>query len=81
MKTLKNPVNPSDFALVEYHKILTTVFEYESDTFSTTGSNLTILEAHAIAKKIMTAAIDNMLNDRLDGVLISCELDELRDTQ
>jgi len=59
--------------LVEY------VADYESDTFSASGEELTKEEAVKIATTLVENNIQNMLDGmRLDGVMISSILEDLR---
>ena len=51
------------------------IFTYESDTFSSSGSNIRIKEAQKIAAKLL----DIFTMNHLDGVMISNLLDEIRE--
>ena len=53
-------------------RLETTIFYYESDTFSARGSRITRNEARKVANHI----INNIIKNHLDGVTISTVLDE-----
>lgn len=60
-------------------ELLQTVKEYESDTFSASGYNLTDAEAEKITEKIILDAIQDLIELKtLDGVMIDEWLDEFR---
>lgn len=63
------PQNPTILA-----KWVKGVLEYESDTFSASGSKITPKEAAAVVESIIESYFEN----HLDGVTISNKLDELR---
>lgn len=50
------------------------IFEYESDTFSAEGSEITADETETVARKILYSFAEN----NLDGVLINNLLTEIR---
>jgi len=56
------------------HILIQTILEYESDTFSAAGSNISEEEAEKVAESIINGWIEN----NLDGVIISSALDEIR---
>lgn len=63
-----NKSETTERGLVEYIK------EYESDTFSASGWEITDAEAVRVARRLIQWFIDN----RLDGVLIADIMDDLR---
>ncbi len=50
------------------------ILDYESDTFSASGSQITVLEAEKVADEI----IANWIDKYLDGVTINVFLDKVR---
>ena len=52
------------------------ISDYESDTFSASGSEITPAEAIEVAQRILAVWID----DRLDGVIIDGTLAEVRES-
>lgn len=65
-------------------KLVSIILAYESDTFSATGSALTPADAHAMATKLFdkfcTIVAEGGLF-RCDGDVLSCILDEVRETE
>ncbi len=60
-------------------RLVDTVREYESDTFSASACELTDDEAFAITVSLINHALENLIElKNLDGVRLSEELDELR---
>lgn len=54
--------------------------DYESDTFSAEGSELTDLEAETIAERLIIRAIQHLIDcDSLDGIDITEELEAIRE--
>jgi predicted Ser/Thr protein kinase len=59
--------------------VLDMVGDYESDTFSAEATALTLAEAIKITGTLISYALDELIDlDRLDGVRLSEELDEIR---
>jgi hypothetical protein len=53
------------------------IMKYESDTFSASGSEITLEEAEELSQMIITDWIEN----QLDGITISDALSTLRETK
>lgn len=60
---------------MKYDKFVKYIKEYESDTFSAEGSQITDKEANLVAEKFLASCVDN----RMDGVTIDVYLDAIRD--
>lgn len=74
MQSLPQPV------LSKFCELIKTVREYESDTFSAEESKLTDAEALKITQSLVLRALDSLIElDELDGVIISEELENIRD--
>src|SRR5258707_251755 len=57
------------------HELLSEYIEhYESDTFSSFGAKITGLEAELIASGFLARYVDTLIEDSLDGVMITEEL-------
>lgn len=57
-----------------FESIVDEVMEYESDTFSSVGSEITRAEARQVVCQI----IKSLWDERIDGVLIDFTLDKIR---
>lgn len=60
---------------MKFEQFVEIIGEYESDTFSAQGSQITPEEAREVAEVILATWVD----DHLDGVRIDAVLDGLRD--
>lgn len=59
--------------------LVDTILNYESDTFSSTGSELTTEEAEAIALAFVIEEIERKQNlDTMDGCMITSALKDIR---
>lgn len=78
MKTPKEKILDAIAPKVE--ELLKTVQEYESDTFSATGSELTEEEAIIITVALIEHATQQLIDtDTLDGVRLAEELENIRE--
>ena len=65
-----------------FDELVKTINEYESDTFSASGSEITISEAIQIADNLVCHKIQGMIDTHtLDGVMIDEELDTIREEE
>jgi len=62
---------------MEMNKLAQHIIEYESDTFSANGTNLTQDELKLMLDKIY----DNIINNQIDGVWLSQMLIDIRDVE
>ena len=61
-------------------ELLKTVYKYDSDTFDARGAGLTRNEAVIITTVLVSVALDELIElDRLDGVRLSEELENIRE--
>ncbi len=66
--------------LLKYHELIDVVREYESDTFSASGSKLKRGEAKKIAEKLVVEDIQSRIDmERMDGLDITDLLEEIRE--
>lgn len=64
---------------LHFEELITTIHEYESDTFSASANKLTKNEAELIAIEFVIRDIARRINtETMDGVMISEELENLR---
>lgn len=60
--------------------LIDTIKDYESDTFSASGSSITDEEATQIALRFILGHIDGLVEARtMDGVMLSDALSDIRD--
>ncbi len=74
--------NDLHFALSKkVNELVDSILSYESDTFSSEGSELTPVEAEEIAFRLIRRNIEQMTsNEIMDGTMIDSELYELRES-
>lgn len=64
-----------------FNLLVDDILSYESDTFSSEGSKLTVGEAERVALAIVADDLQKRYNDSLDGVVISEMLETVREAK